>query len=261
MIAALMLDPDDAVEFAGNKATALGRPLAAYPLMAAKSSRHIGKQFVLTDSPAVKGVALQYGATIIDPPKTAAGTSTAYAENLLQHGYQSISQELKGEKETLELLIVFYSHTPTITGELLDQGIEALHNRIDLDSAITVSSNNRLNPFNARRISAEGLLDPYVAEPADGAEGLAGPAEVWYFDWGAQILRPKFLEGNAAGKAGHWGRKVFPLKQWGGGPVDFQSQIPGVEFWLKKHGSLDLTPNLERQPKPQPQAAPKGDRR
>ncbi|OGR84374.1 MAG: hypothetical protein A3J74_02505 [Elusimicrobia bacterium RIFCSPHIGHO2_02_FULL_57_9] len=256
MIAALMLDPDDAPDFPGNKGMALGRPISAYPLMAAKTSGHIGRQYVVTDSPAVKAVALQYGAVIIDPPKPAQ-PHNAYAENLLRHGYEFITRELKEEKGNLELLLVFYSHTPTITGELLDQGLEALHGKPELDSAISVSSYNRFNPFDARRITGEGLLEPYGAQDLGHAQA---PAEVWFFDWSAQVLRPKWLEAKANGRASFWGRKIFPIKQWGGGPVDFIWQLPAVEFWLKKHGAIDLTPTMKMQPKPQPQAAPK-DRR
>ena len=51
--------------------------------------------------------------------------------------------------------------------------------------------------------------------------------------------------------------KTLALKQWGGGPVDYQWQVPSAEFWLKKHGLSDLTPSRELQPKPQP--APRGN--
>jgi len=68
MICSLMLDCDDSVDFAGNTGTALGRPLSAFPLMAAKNSRHIPRHFVVSSSPAVKAVTLQYDAALIDSP-------------------------------------------------------------------------------------------------------------------------------------------------------------------------------------------------
>ena len=32
------------------------------------------------------------------------------------------------------------------------------------------------------------------------------------------------------------GRKVYPLKQWGGLDLDFEWQRGQVEYWLKKNG-------------------------
>ena len=30
------------------------------------------------------------------------------------------------------------------------------------------------------------------------------------------------------------GKKIAPIKSWGGCDVDFEWQIPSVEYWLKK---------------------------
>ena len=32
------------------------------------------------------------------------------------------------------------------------------------------------------------------------------------------------------------GQKIYPLNQWGGCDVDYEWQVPGVEFWLRQHG-------------------------
>ena len=32
------------------------------------------------------------------------------------------------------------------------------------------------------------------------------------------------------------GHRIHPIHNWGGCDVDFEWQIPQVEFWLKKHG-------------------------
>ena len=32
------------------------------------------------------------------------------------------------------------------------------------------------------------------------------------------------------------GKKIAPIKSWGGCDVDYEWQIPAVEYWLKKHG-------------------------
>jgi hypothetical protein len=63
-------------------------------------------------------------------------------------------------------------------------------------------------------------------------------ADVWFADMGVSIVRAKCLENIKDGLLPQkWmGKKIYPLKQWGGCDVDYEWQIPQVEFWLKKHG-------------------------
>ncbi|MBI3553558.1 MAG: cytidylyltransferase [Elusimicrobia bacterium] len=252
MIYALLLDCEDSADFPNNDGAALGRPLSTYPLMAAKSSSRVARTYAVSSSPPVKSAAAQYGAVLIDPPAEAADPAS-HAEHLLRHGWRTIREDLKGESAP-ELLVVLFANCPTVTGALIEEGIEALQTRPELESAVSVSPYNRWNPVNARKIGADGTLEAYAA-------GLDGNAESWFPDWGVQVLRPASFAGTGPGQPPFpWlGRKVWPLKQWGGGPVDYQWQIPSAEYWLKKHGAADNSSSLEPQPKPQ--LAPKPDRR
>lgn len=251
MICSLTLDLDDSPDFPGSEGSALGRPLPAYPLIAAKSTRFVRRHYVVTEAPAVKAVALQYGAHIVDPPRGAAPPRRV--ETLLLHGLRLIQEELKSESAGLDFLALLFANAPTVTGEIIDEGLEALQARPELDSAASVSCFNRFHPGGARRQNAQGLLEPY-APSAAGADD-----EVWFFDRGVQVLRPKALEAMEGPAPFPWlGRKVLALKQWGGGPVDYQWQIPALEHWLTKHGVSDLSSKLELQPQPKLQPAPKG---
>jgi hypothetical protein len=252
-----MLDLDDSPDFPGNKGLALGRPLAAYPLMAARASGQIRRHFVVTESPPVKAVALQNEAIIIDPPKGASAPAShaTRAGRFLLHGYHFIKEELKGSAETLDLLAVFLAQAPAVTGETITAGFEALLSKPELDSAVSVSPGNRQHPSCAQSLDKDGLLEPYLTHPAHDQ------GEVWYPDWGVQLLRPRWIESMKGARPYPWlGRKVFALKQWGGCPIDYQSQIPSLEFWLKKHGLSDLSASLELKPSPKLQASPKGRR-
>lgn len=243
MILALMLDTDDSVDFPGNDGAALGRPLATYPLMAAKASGRVERAYAVTSSPPVKSAAVQYGGVLIDPP---AGEAPIGAEKLLRHGWQAVREEHK-DLSAVEFVLVLFANAPCVTGALINEAIDALQNQPQIDSAASVSPLNRWNPFHARRQDAQGLLEPYV---------VAAPqprGEVLYPDWSLQVLRPRCLEGAGTGRPPFpWlGAKVLPVKQWGGGPIDYQWQIPSLEYWLKKHGVSDSSAGLEPQPKPQ----------
>jgi hypothetical protein len=42
------------------------------------------------------------------------------------------------------------------------------------------------------------------------------------------------------------GRRIYPLKQWGGLDVDYDWQVPQVEFWLRKHGFSETATPYDR---------------
>ena len=52
------------------------------------------------------------------------------------------------------------------------------------------------------------------------------------------VVRPKCLENLKSGLLPQkWmGKKIAPIKSWGGLDLDFEWQIPLVEHWLKKNG-------------------------
>jgi hypothetical protein len=73
-------------------------------------------------------------------------------------------------------------------------------------------------------------------------------------------LRPRVLENLKpdSPELSWLGDKILPLKQAGGGPVDYSWQVPKMEYWLKKQGVRD-SPRPEPMQKLAP--APKPDRR
>jgi hypothetical protein len=253
LICALLLDRDDAAEFAGGEGSALGRPLCAYAFMAARGSAHVRRTYAMTGSAPVKAAALQYGAVIVAPP-----AGKVSAQEFLRHGYRQAAADLLQEGAAPELLVALCANAPAVTKDMIDTGVEALLDRPDLDSALSVARQERWSPALAQKQAEDGLLVPCSAAGAPAADD----APVWYPTWGVMVLRPRCIEDAGAQGPLPWlGRKVLPLKQWGVGPIDFHWQIPSLEFWLKKNGIPDLSSGLERQPLPQPRLLPKGNRR
>jgi hypothetical protein len=253
LVCALLVDLDDAADFPGSESSVLGRPLAVYPLMAARTSAHVRRIYVVTGSPPVKAAALQYDAIIIDPPP-----GEPSLNGHLLHGYRQAAEDLARESAELELLVVLFPNAPAVTKDMIDSGIEALLDRPELDSALSVAPLERWVPGLTRRQNAEGLLEPML--PPTAATLATSP--VWHPTWGMTVLRPETLAAKPGDGAWPWlGRKILPIKTWGPGLIDYHWQLPGLEFWLKKNGIPDLSTNLERQPMPKPQLSPKGDRR
>lgn len=253
MICALLVDPDDSPDFPGNTAEVMGRPLAAYPLMAAKGSS-VRRVYAQTSSPVVARAAAQYAALSLIPPKTD-GDARLSDEALIAHAWPQIVDDLKAEKTEAELLVILFANTGAVSAPLIDAGVDAMLDDPTLDSAATVSCYDRWTPRRALREGSDGRLHPY-------AECVADAGTAWFPDWGAVVVRPRVLDALRADSAplAYLGAKVLPLKQVGGGPVDRQWQVPKMEYWLKKQGVRD-TPRPEPMPKLQPKAAPKDDRR
>lgn len=244
MICALLIGRGGSQGFPGkNLVLVLGRPLMAYPLLAAGAARTVDRIYLSTNSERMKEVGLEYGARIIDRPADLA-THAALGEEVFAHGYRVIRDELGAEgKQTLEAMVLLFCNAPMVTGELIDEGMAALRQNPEIDSAVSVSVYNMWSPLRARRLNTQGLLKPFV--PFEALGDLASlncdrdsQGDVFFADMGVSVVRPRCLENLENGLLPQkWmGQKIHPLRQWGGLDVDYEWQIPQVEFWLRAHG-------------------------
>lgn len=240
MIAALLLGREGSVGFPGkNTYPVLGRPLMEYPLLAAQRARYVDEIYVSTDSENIKEIALKNGAFIISRPAYLC-TKEALGEDAFVHGYRHIKEELGKD---IELMVLLFCNAATILSNTIDEGIEILRNNPVFDSAVTVSAYNMWSPLRARKLDKAGLLKPFVpfetfGDPQTLNCDRDSQGDVWFADMSVSIVRPRCLENLKKGLLPQkWmGQNIYPLKQWGGCDVDFEWQIPQVEFWLKKHG-------------------------
>lgn len=248
-VCALMIGRAGSIGFPGkNIYPVLGRPLAAYPLMAARASRYVDKLFVSTDSPEIMEIARRFGAELIDRPAELA-TKTALGEDVFAHGYREIAKRLAAKGESVELMVLLFANGATVTGTLIDEGIEALRKDATLDSAVTTSVYNMWSPLRARRLGDDGCLHPFVpfetfGDPATLNCDRDSQGDVCFADMGLSIVRPHCLENLKDGLLPQkWmGQRIHPIKSWGGCDVDYEWQLPQVEYWLRKHGFKDAEP-------------------
>ena len=242
-IAALMLGRGDSRDFPGkNLYQVLGRPLMAYPLLAATHSKYVDRLYVSTDSEEIMAVGRSYGAEIIvRPPELC--TREALGDDAFAHGYRVIRDQLAQSGQSVELLVLLFANAATITSALIDQGIEKLHTDLTLDSAVSVSRYNMWGPLRARKLSADGCLRPVVPFEAFGDPSTMNcdrdsQGDVYFADMGVSVVRPRCLERLSEGLLPQrWmGRRIAPIFSEAGCDVDFLWQIPGVERWLLQHG-------------------------
>jgi hypothetical protein len=240
MIPALLIGREGSVGFPGkNVYPVLGKPLMAYPLMAAKNAKSVDTVYVSTDSRKIKSIGREYGAEIIDRPPELC-SKEALGEDAYVHGYRYIKEKTG---QDIELVVLLFCNAATILPETIDEGIAVLRKHPGYDSAVTVSKYNMWSPLRARKEGPDGLLHPFIpfetfGDPKTLNCDRDSQGDVWFADMSVSIVRPHCLEHLEDGLLPQkWmGQKIFPLKQWGGCDVDYEWQIPQVRFWLEKHG-------------------------
>ena len=243
LVCALMIGRKGSVGFPGkNVHPILGRPLAAYPLMAAQGSRYVDRVFVSTDSPEIMEIARGYGVELVERPAELA-TKQALGEDVFAHGYQEIKNRLASRELAVELMVLLFANAATITSQLIDQGVEALRNDSSLDSAVTTSVYNMWSPVRARKLDQDGCLKPFVpfetfGDPRTLNCDRDSQGDVHFADMSVSVVRPKCLERLKEGVLPQkWmGQRIAAIPSWGGCDVDYEWQVPMVEFWLRQHG-------------------------
>lgn len=241
MIVALLLGRKGSSGFPGkNLYPVMGKSLAYYPMMAALNSEFVDEVFISTDDEILMELAEENGVdVIIRPPELC--TNEALGEDAYVHGYFEIKN--RNKEKNVELMVLLFCNAPTVSSELIDEGIKVLREHPEYDSAVSVSCYNMWSPLRARKIAEDGLLHPFVpfetfGDPKTLNCDRDSQGDTWFADVGVSIVRPRCLENIEDGLLPQkWmGQKIYPLKQWGGCDVDYEWQIPQVEYWLRKHG-------------------------
>lgn len=239
MIIAILAGRKGSKYFPGkNTHIVLGYPLSYYPLKAAIDCRLIDKVYLTTDDDKLIELGKKNGATIIKRPAYLC-SDKALSSDVYIHAYDIVRAQYKNEK--IDIIVVLMCNAPSITARTLERGIKILRKNPRYDSCVTVSKYNMWSPLRARRIGSDGLLHPFIPFKVFGnAKKLSSDrdsqGDVWFADMGASIIRAKCLRNIDRGLLPQkWmGRKIYPLRQSGGLDVDFEWQLPQVEYLLKK---------------------------
>jgi hypothetical protein len=240
MIVAILIGRKGSSGFPGKNITEIaGHPMAWWPLEAAKQTPEIGITYVSTDDPALGDIGLAMGARLIERPDYLA-SNAALGEDAFVHAHQVINQELTAAGTPPELYVLLMANAVTISPVQLREGISQMRSRPDLDSAVTVSCYNMWSPLRARKITDDGLLQPFVpfdvfGDPATLNCDRDSQGDVWFADMGVSVVRPRNLDhlDNGLLPQKWMGQRIYPIKNSGGLDVDYPFQIPQAQWWLE----------------------------
>jgi len=212
----------------------LGRPLALYPILAAKNAKLVTDVFVSTDCEKIRAIASDQRCNYIERPAYLA-TNEALAEDAFKHGFEAIRNQ---SQEEIEFIVLLFANGATITPGIIDEGIKFLRENPSYDSAVTVSKYNMFSPLRARKLE-NGLVKPFVDPQlfANATCDRDSQGDTYYVDCSVFVLRPDCFDYSKGEIPFRWiGRKVHPLHQEGGCDIDFEWQFPMVEHFLREKG-------------------------
>ena len=239
MIVALLLGRKGSIGFPGkNTLPILGHPLAWYPMKTALAVKEIDKVYLSTDDPKLIQIASEINVNIIERPEYLSNDK-ALGDDAYVHGYKEICNR---EKQKIELMVLLFCNAATISVQSIRNGITLLREEQSIDSAVTVSRYNMWSPLRARKIDNDGCLQPFVpfevfGDPKTLNCDRDSQGDVWYADMGASIVRPHCLERIEKGLLPQkWmGQKISPIYQEAGCDIDYEWQVPVVEWWIKTY--------------------------
>ena len=226
-----------------NLVKVLGKHLCEYPLIAAKKTKEIDEIYVSTDCSNIKRISKKYNVKFVNRPKYLS-TSKALGEDVFRDGYFKIKDELKKDNKEIEAVVLLMANAATINSELIKKGISILRRNKKFDSAVTTSVYNMWSPIRARKLMKNGTLQPFV--PFNKFPKNLGincdrdsQGEVFYADMSVSVVRPNCLENMQKGLLPQkWmGKKIAPIKSDAGFDLDFEWQVPILEYWIKKNGN------------------------
>ncbi len=241
MICALLLGRKGSIGFPRkNLYPVCGHPLSWYPMTAAKKAEFVDKVYISTDDERLMELGRENGVDVIERPSYLC-TKEALGEDAYVHGYKEICSR-EGCKP--ELMVLLFCNAATLLPETIDEGIKVLRENPEYDSAVTVSRYNMWSPLRARKIGKDGLLHPFIPFEAFESKVLNcdrdSQGDTWFADVSVSVVRPYNLEHLEEGLPPQkWmGKKIYPLKQDAGCDVDYEWQMPQVEWWLKNIGNI-----------------------
>ena len=236
MITAIMIGRKGSRGFPGkNTYKVLGRPLCEYPLIAAKRSKFIDKIYVATDCDKIKKISSKYNVEFINRPKKL-NTNKALGDHVFEYSYEQVKKKIK----KIELVVLLFANAPTINFKLIDQGITLLKKNKYFDSAVSTSVYNMWSPLRARKLASDGSLKPFVnfeyfGNPKTLNCDRDSQGNVYFADMSLSVVRPKCLENLKNGLLPQrWmGKKIAPIYSEAGFDLDFEWQLPQLEYWIK----------------------------
>tara|TARA_A100001015_G_C14922578_1_gene684934 strand:- start:417 stop:1163 length:747 start_codon:yes stop_codon:yes gene_type:complete len=245
MIIAIMIGRAGSRGFPGkNTKKILGKSICEYPILAAKKSKSVNKIFISTDCPKIKKIGKKHSVQFIKRPKKLS-SNKALGDHVFEYTFNEIKKDYIKKNIDIKYVVLLFANAPLVTSKMIDEGIKFLSKKKNksFDSAVSTSVYNMWSPLRARKLKSDGSLKPFVkfeyfGNPKTLNCDRDSQGDVYYADMSLSVVRPKCLENLKKGLLPQkWmGKKIAPIKSYAGFDIDYEWQLPLLEYRLKKNG-------------------------
>jgi len=207
-----------------------GKPLIAYSILQAQTSRRVNRVIVSTDDEEIAGVAKQWGAEVpfLRPAEYAQDLSPDI--DVFRHALTWLNEK---EGYVPELVVHLRPTGAVRRVELIDEAVDLLAAHPEADAVRSVRLALQ-TPYKMWRIAPDGYLEPVLRlEGVPDCQSLPRqqlPLVYWQNGY-VDVIRPRaVLDLNSM-----WGRRALPfLVDEGLFELDYPENIPAVEEALRR---------------------------
>ena len=136
-----------------------------------------------------------------------------------------------------------FANAPLVNENMINEGIKILNKNKKFDSAVSTSVYNMWSPLRARKLDKNGFLKPFVPFKTFGNPKTLNcdrdsQGSVFFADMSVSVVKPKCLEKLKYGLLPQkWmGKNILPIRCDGGLDIDYEWQVPQINYLLKKNG-------------------------
>lgn len=229
-IAALMIGRGGSSLPGKNILPVHGVPLLVWSAAAAARSRHIGRYYISSDDDDILATASRAGYRKIRRP-VELSTATAQSTDAVRHALDMIEAD-----GPVDIVVVQHANVGTITEEIIDACIDQLLADPTLSAVVPSHDKSEYHPYRGKRISAEGLMMPFVAPTGKVSANRQELPVCLFFDHSIWALRTEAIR-DPEGQ-GPWpcmGQRIKPYVTHGCLDVHDLEDIATTEAWIVEH--------------------------
>lgn len=206
----------------------LGRPLAFYPMWAARHATGVDRCFLTTDSEPLADLASSLGISVIERPPELAG-STSELVDAIRHALPRMGSP--------DILITMHCNVAYHRHGVVDECMARLHDDPAASACVTGYVDRALHPIRTRRIDEHGRLQPWLDTPPGASSNRQALDACFILDGAARAIRLEDgLPSDGPPPFAYLGSKVIPVVNGRGGDVHGLEDVALAEWLLRRDG-------------------------
>ena len=208
-----------------------GKPICAYPCIAAKKSGVFNYFVCSSDSDKILKIAFSQGFMKIKRPKSLSKSNSLHVD-VINHALKKL-KEIEIYPDTLTVLM---ANTATITPQLLKKSIHILNSNKNLSSVVPVILEQDHHPFRAKKIDKNGNLISYFnfkKKISSNRQDLSKNFYLTHSFWSIKINKGKLPYGKAVSPWYFLGNNSKPLIVKTSIDIHDIEDYKKTENWLK----------------------------